>query len=82
MVVEAGRVLVPIGVAARKLDMSRERLRVLADSGRVEVVRDSIGRRFLETQELDRLLRDLEARRKAAEAIRRHATRVTAGSSA
>jgi hypothetical protein len=49
-------VLVPIGVAAREIAISRERLRQLADAGRVAVVKDSTGRRFLEMRELDRLI--------------------------
>ncbi len=57
--------LVPIGIAARALSMSRERLKQLADAGRVSVVKDTLGRRFVDEQELRRLLDDREAARKS-----------------
>ena len=58
--------LVPIGVAARRAEISRERLKQLADAGRVAVVRDSLGRRFLEAVELERFLCERKRERRAA----------------
>ncbi len=54
--------LISIGVAARHLGMSTERLRQLADAGKVNVVRDSLGRRFLEESELIRLASERKKR--------------------
>jgi len=59
-------VLIPIGVAARELGLSRERLSQLVRAGRVDVVRDSLGRRFLEDQELTRIREQRESQRQAA----------------
>jgi len=53
--------LVPIGVAARQLGVSRERLVQLADKGRIPVVRDSTSRRFIEQAVLDQLVRERRA---------------------
>jgi hypothetical protein len=50
--------LVPIGIAARQLGISRERLKTLADAGRVRgVVRDTLGRRFVDAREVERMAR-------------------------
>jgi hypothetical protein len=48
--------LVSIGLAARQCGVSRERLGQLIDKKKIPVVRDSVGRRFLEQAVLDRLL--------------------------
>ena len=56
--------LVPIGVAAREVGISRERLKFLADAGRLPVVRDVLGRRFVEAEDLNRLRRQRQAQTK------------------
>ena len=63
--------LFPLGVAARRLEISRERLKQLADAGQVTVVRDVLGRRFVEAEELERVRRERSNQRRQTERRRR-----------
>jgi predicted site-specific integrase-resolvase len=57
--------LVPVGVAARRLDVSREQLVKQIKAGKVPAVVDSIGRRFVESEVIERLALDRRRRGKA-----------------
>jgi predicted site-specific integrase-resolvase len=50
--------LIPVGVAARRLDISREQLVRQIKAGRVPAILDSTGWRFLESEVVERLARD------------------------
>ncbi len=52
--------LTSIGDAARAARVSAEWMRQLCDSGRVQHVRDSSGRRLIPQKELERLLQQRE----------------------
>ncbi len=59
---ERAEVLVPTGLAARRLALSPERIRELCDQGRLAHVRDASGRRLIPEAEIERMHRDREAR--------------------
>lgn len=50
--------LIPLGVAGRNVNLSRERMVQLANQGRIRVVKDTLNRRFVEETELRRFIRE------------------------
>ncbi len=63
-------VLVPTGIAAHRLNLSRERVLQLCDSGVLEYIRDASGRRLIPSREVERLRRERE---RAARRIQKQA---------
>ncbi len=59
--------LLPTGIAARRLGLSRERVLQLCNAGALEYVRDASGRRLIPAGEVERvhLERERAARRRA-----------------
>lgn len=63
--------LLPTGVAARRLGLSREYIIHLCKSGRLEHIRDASGRRLIPAEKIEELRRTRErtARRAQREAV-------------
>ena len=65
MATSMGGTLLPIGIAARRAEISDEWLRVLCDRGEVEFLRDASGRRLIREAALEALIARRTAQRAA-----------------